>query len=39
MKSLDAFQPVALLALRITMGIIFFTHGYPKLTHLGAGMQ
>lgn len=39
MKSLDGLQPVALLALRVAMGIVFFAHGYPKLTHLGGGMQ
>jgi putative oxidoreductase len=39
MKSLNALQPLGLLALRIALGIIFFTHGYPKLAHLGAGMQ
>ena len=39
MKSLDALQPVALLALRVAMGIVFFAHGYPKLAHLGGGMQ
>ena len=38
MKPLRALQPFALLALRIALGIIFFTHGYPKLVH-GAGMQ
>lgn len=38
MKSLNALQPFALLALRIALGIIFFTHGYPKLVH-GAAMQ
>lgn len=39
MKSLNALQPLGLLALRIALGIIFFTHGYPKLAHLGSGMQ
>ncbi|HYL86239.1 MAG TPA: DoxX family protein [Candidatus Angelobacter sp.] len=39
MKSLNALQPLGLLALRIALGIIFFSHGYPKLAHLGAGMQ
>jgi putative oxidoreductase len=38
MKSLNALQPFGLLALRIALGIIFFTHGYPKLVH-GAAMQ
>jgi putative oxidoreductase len=36
MKSLSALQPFAVLALRIALGIIFFTHGYPKLVHGGA---
>src|SRR5438270_2981120 len=39
MKSLNALQPFALLALRLALGVIFFTHGYPKLAHLGGGMQ
>jgi putative oxidoreductase len=39
MKSLNALQPLGLLALRVALGVIFFTHGYPKLAHLGAGMQ
>ncbi len=39
MKSLNSLQPVGLLALRLAMGIIFFSHGYPKLAHQGAGMQ
>jgi putative oxidoreductase len=39
MKSLNALQPVGLLALRIALGIIFFSHGYPKVAHLGPGMQ
>jgi len=38
-KSLNALQPVGLLALRVALGIIFFSHGYPKLVHFGAGMQ
>jgi putative oxidoreductase len=36
MKSLNALQPFGLLALRIALGIIFLTHGYPKLVHGGA---
>lgn len=39
MKSLNALQPVGLLALRIALGIIFFSHGYPKVAHSGPGMQ
>jgi putative oxidoreductase len=38
MKSLDSLQPLALLLLRFALGIIFITHGYPKLIH-GADMQ
>jgi putative oxidoreductase len=38
MKSLNALQPFALLTLRVTLAIIFFSHGYPKLVH-GAAMQ
>jgi putative oxidoreductase len=39
MKSLNSFQPIGLLAFRIALGLIFFSHGYPKLAHSGAGMQ
>jgi len=39
MKSLNALQPLGLLALRAALGIIFFSHGYPKLVRMGAGMQ
>ena len=40
MKSLNALQPFTLLALRVALGVIFFAHGYPKVTHLGSsGMQ
>jgi len=39
MKSLDSLQPLGLLVLRLTLGLIFFTHGYPKLAHSSAGMQ
>src|SRR5437899_8052326 len=39
MKSLNSLQPVGLLVLRLALGLIFFTHGYPKLAHSGAGMQ
>jgi len=39
MKSLNSLQPVGLLVLRLSLGLIFFSHGYPKLAHAGAGMQ
>ena len=39
MRSLNALQPFGLLALRLALGVIFFYHGYPKLAHLGGGMQ
>jgi putative oxidoreductase len=37
MKSLNAVQPLGLLMLRLALGIIFFSHGYPKLAHMGGG--
>ena len=39
MKSFDTLQPLGLLILRLTLALVFFTHGYPKLAHGGAGMQ
>jgi putative oxidoreductase len=34
MRSLEQLKPLALLLLRLTLGIIFIFHGYPKLfTH------
>ena len=39
MKSLNSLQPLGLLVLRVALGIIFFSHGYPKLAHEGSGMQ
>jgi putative oxidoreductase len=38
-KSFNSLQPLGLLLLRIVLGLIFFSHGYPKLAHSGAGMQ
>jgi putative oxidoreductase len=38
-KFLNSFQPLGLLLLRIALGVIFFTHGYPKLAHTNPAMQ
>jgi putative oxidoreductase len=39
LKFLNTLQPIALLLLRIALGVIFISHGYPKIAHLGKGMQ
>lgn len=39
MKSLNALQPLALLALRAVFGILFMAHGYPLLAHRANGTQ
>ena len=39
MKSLSALEPLGLLMLRVALGIIFIYHGFPKLAHMGGGMQ
>jgi putative oxidoreductase len=39
LKFLDSLRPLALLALRIALGVIFLYHGYPKLAHLRGGSQ
>jgi len=39
LKFLNSLQPLGLLLLRAALGVIFFTHGFPKLTHAGSGMQ
>lgn len=39
MKFLNSLQPLALLLVRLALGIIFLTHGYPKLAKPAAGMQ
>jgi putative oxidoreductase len=33
MQTLEKLKPVALLLLRITLGVIFLYHGLPKLSH------
>jgi putative oxidoreductase len=38
-KFLNSFQPLGLLALRVALGLIFLTHGYPKLTRSGSPLQ
>jgi putative oxidoreductase len=38
-KFLDSLRPVGLLAIRIALGVIFLSHGYPKLAHLRGGAQ
>jgi putative oxidoreductase len=38
-KFLNSFQPLGLLALRIALGLIFLTHGYPKLTRAASPLQ
>jgi putative oxidoreductase len=39
MNFLDRLQPFGLLALRIALGVIFITHGYPKLVRPNPDMQ
>lgn len=39
MKFLDSLQPLGLLVLRFALGVIFFTHGYPKLMKPNIEMQ
>jgi putative oxidoreductase len=39
MKFLDSLRPLGLLTLRIALGLIFFTHGYPKLVRPNLEMQ
>jgi putative oxidoreductase len=39
MKSFNALQPMGLFLFRAALGLIFFSHGYPKLAHAGGGMQ
>ncbi len=39
MKFFDSLRPIGLLLLRIALGVIFLSHGYPKLAHLRGGAQ
>jgi putative oxidoreductase len=39
MKFLDSLQPLGLLILRVALGVIFWTHGYPKLMKPNMEMQ
>ena len=39
MKFLSSLQPLSLLILRVALGVIFLTHGYPKLTRTATAMQ
>src|SRR5580700_869228 len=40
MQSLEGLKPLALLLLRLALGVIFAFHGYPKLfTHTQEAMQ
>jgi putative oxidoreductase len=39
MKFMKGLEPLSLLALRMALGLIFLTHGYPKLMHPSPGMR
>jgi len=39
MNFLDRLQPLGLLLLRVALGVIFITHGYPKLLKSSVDMQ
>jgi putative oxidoreductase len=39
MKFLSSLQPLALLLLRVALGVIFLTHGYPKLAKSTVAMR
>jgi putative oxidoreductase len=39
MKFLKSLEPLALLALRCVLGLIYLTHGYPKLVHPTEAMR
>jgi putative oxidoreductase len=38
-KFFDSLRPIGLLLLRIALGVIFLSHGYPKVAHLRGGAQ
>jgi putative oxidoreductase len=38
-KFLNSFQVLSLLVLRVSLGLIFLTHGYPKLTRAGGPLE
>jgi putative oxidoreductase len=38
-RTLDRLQPLALLVLRIVIGVIMVAHGYPKVTGISHTMQ
>ena len=39
MKFMKGLEPLALLVLRVALGLIFLHHGYPKLVHPTEGMR
>jgi putative oxidoreductase len=39
MKFMKSLEPLALLALRVALALIFVYHGYPKLAHANAQMR
>jgi putative oxidoreductase len=39
LKFLSSLQPLGLLILRVILGLIFLTHGYPKLTRSATALQ
>jgi putative oxidoreductase len=39
MKFMKGLEPLALLVLRLALGLIFIYHGYPKLAHPSQGMH
>jgi len=39
MQSLEKLKPIALLLLRVALGVIFIYHGYPKLEHAQQWVQ